>query len=195
MNAYRNLQPDEIDRLESQGCVADDWSGLLVVQDFQASSMRRCRFTGKNYLGLFGEEILLPGGVKQKAGLYNTWLHDCRVGTRPASPMSGGTLPAMTSATMCLSPIATDIYMEGASTFGNGVQVDVLDETGGRQLLIYDKLSAHTAYLMAFYRHYHNFYDIVSALIRAYADSVRSERGPSAPGPGLSIPGRSSTSG
>ncbi len=176
-DSYRYLEPEEISRLELQGCVADDWSGLMVVQDFQASSVRRCRFTGKNYLGVFSEEILLPGGVKQKAGLYNTWLHDCRVGDQACITDVRGYIAGYDIGDHVLIDNCNHIYMEGASTFGNGVQVDVLDETGGRQLLIYDKLSAHTAYLMAFYRHYHNFYDTVSALIRAYADSVRSERG------------------
>ncbi len=177
MNAYRNLQPDEIDRLESQGCVADDWSELLVVPDFRTSTIHRCRFTGKNYLGLFSEEILLPGGVKQKAGLYNAWLHDCRVGDQACITDVRGYIAGYDIGDHVLIASCDRIYMEGESTFGNGVQVDVLDETGGRQLLIYDRLSAHTAYLMAFYRYYHNFFDIVSALIGEYAGSVKSARG------------------
>lgn len=35
------------------------------------------------------------------------------------------------------------ILVDGLSTFGNGVEATVLNETGGREVLINDKLSAH----------------------------------------------------
>ena len=43
--------------------------------------------------------------------------------------------------------------MTQLSSFGNGVEVAVLNETGGREVPISDKLSAHLAYIMALYRH------------------------------------------
>ena len=45
------------------------------------------------------------------------------------------------------------ILVDGLSTFGNGVEVAVLNETGGREVLMNDKLSAHQAYILALYRH------------------------------------------
>lgn len=45
------------------------------------------------------------------------------------------------------------ILVDGLSKFGNGVEVSVLNETGGREVLINDKLSAHQAYILALYRH------------------------------------------
>ena len=45
------------------------------------------------------------------------------------------------------------ILVDGLTTFGNGVEVAVLNETGGREVLINDKLSAHQAYILALYRH------------------------------------------
>ncbi|MDY4528806.1 MAG: DUF4954 family protein, partial [Parabacteroides sp.] len=45
------------------------------------------------------------------------------------------------------------LLVEGESTFGNGTPVSVLNETGGREVLINDKLSAHQAYIVALYRH------------------------------------------
>ena len=37
------------------------------------------------------------------------------------------------------------ILADGVSTFGNGVKVAVLNETGGCEVTIFDRLSAHTA--------------------------------------------------
>jgi hypothetical protein len=45
------------------------------------------------------------------------------------------------------------MLVDGVSTFGNGIEVAVLNETGGREVAINDKLSAHMAYIMALYRH------------------------------------------
>jgi len=45
------------------------------------------------------------------------------------------------------------ICTEGVSTFGNGTKVAVLNEAGGRTVRIWDKLSAHQAYIIALYRH------------------------------------------
>jgi hypothetical protein len=45
------------------------------------------------------------------------------------------------------------MYVDRLSTFGNGVAASVLNETGGREVYINDKLSAHQAYIIALYRH------------------------------------------
>ncbi|MCK9343687.1 MAG: DUF4954 family protein, partial [Massilibacteroides sp.] len=45
------------------------------------------------------------------------------------------------------------ILVEGCSLFGNGTEVSVLNEMGGREVSINNKLSAHQAYIMALYRH------------------------------------------
>jgi hypothetical protein len=46
-----------------------------------------------------------------------------------------------------------NIVVDGKTRFGNGVEVSVLNETGGREVAISDKLSAQLAYIMAMYRH------------------------------------------
>jgi len=45
------------------------------------------------------------------------------------------------------------LLVEGKTTFGNGVKVNVLNEMGGREVHITDKLSAHFAYIYSLYRH------------------------------------------
>ena len=45
------------------------------------------------------------------------------------------------------------MLVEGKATFGNNVEVSVLNETGGREVPIYDGLSASLAYIIALYRH------------------------------------------
>jgi hypothetical protein len=55
--------------------------------------------------------------------------------------------------------------------------VNVLDETGGRQLMIYDRLSAPLAYMMVFYRHRAHLPASVEYMIKEYAESIRTSTG------------------
>ena len=45
------------------------------------------------------------------------------------------------------------ISVNGPSSFGNGFEVEVLNEGGGRELMIFDSLSAQLAYMLVCYRH------------------------------------------
>ena len=47
----------------------------------------------------------------------------------------------------------TTLAVDGESTFGNGVTVEAINESGGREVPIYDHLSTHVAYMVALYRH------------------------------------------
>ena len=69
------------------------------------------------------------------------------------------------------------ILCDGPSSFGNGVEVAVLNETGGREVTIHDRLTAHEAYIEAMYRHRPA---LIDQLKHFAADRVRertSERG------------------
>lgn len=69
------------------------------------------------------------------------------------------------------------ILVDRKSRFGNGVEVSVLNETGGREVMIHDRLSAHQAYIMALYRHRPQLIERMKALVEAYADEHASDRG------------------
>ena len=69
------------------------------------------------------------------------------------------------------------IICDGESSFGNGVEVSVLNETGGREVTIYDRLSAQQAYVMALYRHRPELIGRMRGLIGDYVASVTSPMG------------------
>jgi hypothetical protein len=68
-------------------------------------------------------------------------------------------------------------FIGGETSFGNGIKVSTLDETGGRGVMIYDKLSAHLAYFLAWYKHRHCLIGELESMITAYAESVKSDHG------------------
>jgi len=69
------------------------------------------------------------------------------------------------------------LAVEGQSSFGNGTEVAVVNEAGGREISIYDELSAHTAYVMAFYRHRPKVIENLQKMIAHYTASVTSSEG------------------
>ena len=69
------------------------------------------------------------------------------------------------------------IVVDGSSTFGNGVRVPVMNEGGGREIPIFDHLSAHLAYILTLYRHRPEVIRRLTEMIDAYAESQRSGTG------------------
>jgi hypothetical protein len=67
--------------------------------------------------------------------------------------------------------------VDRVSKFGNGVEVAVLNETGGREVLINDKLSAHQAYVMALYRHRPELVNRMRQITDHYSNKHASDRG------------------
>ena len=55
--------------------------------------------------------------------------------------------------------------------------MEVLNETGGREVPICDILTAQTAYMLAMYRHDKELQATLSKLVEDYTASVRSNRG------------------
>ena len=73
------------------------------------------------------------------------------------------------------------ILTDGTTSFGNGVEVSVLNETGGREVMMHDFLSAHQAYVMALYRHRPELIEGLKKTIGRYVASVTSDRGTISP--------------
>jgi hypothetical protein len=67
--------------------------------------------------------------------------------------------------------------VSGETTFGNGLEVDVLNEGGGREVPIFDKLTAQIAYLLATYRHDLEFIGNLKKIISGYVQSKKAKTG------------------
>ena len=49
---YRNLTEDEVLRLKSQSCLADDWGKVTVAEEFSTEFVHHTRFSGEVRLGV-----------------------------------------------------------------------------------------------------------------------------------------------
>src|SRR5574344_1306651 len=150
---YRKLTGDEILRLEKQFCTAEDWSNINVAEGFTAEYVSCVQFSGTVYLGVMEDSFTLPGGIKKHSQLKYAALHNVTVGDNCCIEKIHNYIANYVIGDHTLIENVGLMYVDRVSTFGNGVAASVLNETGGREVFMSDKLSAHQAYIIALYRH------------------------------------------
>ncbi len=150
---YRKLTEAEVLQLQSQSCRADNWEKVSVAEAFTTEHVHDVRFSGDVRLGIFQTEFTLIGGFKKHSGLRHVSLYNVTVGDNCCIENVQNYIANYEIGHDTFIENVDHILVEGISQFGNSVEVSVLNETGGREVLISDKLSAHQAYIMSLYRH------------------------------------------
>ena len=175
--SYRKLTQQEIAQLEAQGCSARNWADVEVAEAFDARYVRNTTFSGHNQLGVFGREIELPGGLTIHSGIYNATLHNCEVGDDAhLYNIHNYIANYHIGAHTCIENVNA-ILVDRRSTFGNGVRVPVMNEGGGREIPIFNELSASLAYILTLYRHRPAMIHELERQIDAYAEAQASDHG------------------
>lgn len=174
---YRALTPQEINVLKTQNCIADNWDNIEVADNFTPDYIRHVNFSGKIKIGVFEEEFSLPGGLKKHSGIHHACLHNCELGNNVLIENIQNYIANYRIGNNVLIQNIHHLYVDGETSFGNGVEVSVLNETGGREVLIYDKLSAHFAYILSFYRHRPVLTKKLQDMVMAYAGENTSTTG------------------
>lgn len=176
-NLFRKLTKAEIKILEKNNSRADQWDNISVKEGFDASRVINCQFSGQIRIGQLNESMFFFGDVEKKCGLYHAHLHNCSLGDNVFINQVKNYIANYDIEDHVVIDNNDLCAFEGISTFGNGLQVSVLDETGGRKVTIYDKLSAHLAYILAFYKHRQDLIAKLENLIENYSESIKSNRG------------------
>ncbi|MEE0951960.1 MAG: DUF4954 family protein [Paludibacteraceae bacterium] len=174
---YRPLTPIEIEQLQAQDCSAKDWSAIEVAEHFDARYVRDTNFSGFNRLGVFDKETMLPGGLTVHSGIYHATLHNCEIGNNARLYNVHNYIANYCIGDNTCIENVNAILVDGRSTFGNGVRVPVMNEGGGREIPIFNELSASLAYILTLYRHRPKMIKQLEQQIDAYAEQQASERG------------------
>ncbi len=175
--SFSKLSQDQIELLQQRGCRAEDWGTVYCSDPDSLKYIRGVRFSGTVCFGKFSEVFILPGGVKKHSGLRDCTLHNVTVGDESLVENVTNYIANYDIGTHTYIENVDLIVNEGPSAFGNGVEVSVLNETGGREVKIYDRLSAQIAYVLAMYRHRPALIGRLNSMIDEYAATQTSERG------------------
>ncbi|KPL21521.1 MAG: hypothetical protein AMJ75_09835 [Phycisphaerae bacterium SM1_79] len=174
---FRPLSNEQIGQLIAQGCRCADWSGVEVAAGFDASRVRATHFCGRIRLGSFQGVTSFFGGITKPTGISNATIHNCTIGDNVYISHVRNYIANYAIEDDVVIDNIDVLAVEEESSFGNGTEVAVVNEAGGREIPIYDNLSAHTAYIMAFYRHRSTAIEKLQKMIADYTASVTSSVG------------------
>ena len=174
---YRPLTGMEIEGLINNNCRCIDWNKVKVAQNFTYTYIRNVNFSGDIYIGIFETEHILIGNIIRHSGLYNSTIHNCVIGNNVYINQVRSYMANYFVEDNAVIDDVDLLYVDGESTFGNGTEVVVLCETGGREVKICDCLSAQMAYIYAMYRDRKQTIKILDRVVDEYSNSVRSTMG------------------
>lgn len=174
---YRQLSQEEQMRLVQQGCTAVDWTKIEVVEDFVPEYVQNVAFSGRVRLGRFERVFTQPGGFEVHSGVYYARLHNVTIGDNCYIDRVHNYIANYEIGNDVFIENTNLVVVDGETTFGNGVRVPVMNESGGREVPIYDNLSAHLAYILTLYRHEREMIAELERLIDEYVENQKSEVG------------------
>jgi hypothetical protein len=173
---YRHLTKEEINTLLSQNCFADNWTGITVMEGFSPENIINTRFEGNIKLGIYSGTIEVEKNISRTCGIYNSFISNCEISDYVYISEVKNLSNYIIEGNVVISNVGS-MALKGESAFGNGIEIEVLNEGGGRELPIFDRLSSQIGYLTVLYRHDKAFTDKILGLIKDYCESKRSTRG------------------
>lgn len=174
--SFRSLTKEEIQVLEQNGC-SGNWAGVTVAEGFDPMRIRNVVFSGEVQLDVSTGSFYLPCGIERKRGISNVTLHNVSVGKDVYINSISNYIANYDIADNAV--IENVDRLEGTlkSTFGISTEVSVLNETGGREVPIYETMSAQSAYLIAMYRNRRDMIERLVTMIKVHAGTLYGSRG------------------
>ncbi len=172
----RNLNELEIESLVKNGCKSDNWQSIRVPEKFVAEKIINVHFSGIINLGIFEDYCEVEEGVLKPCGLYNCFLNNVSIQNNVRIANVGYVQNYTIEEGVCLESIES-LAVTGETSFGNGTRIEILNEGGGRELPIFDTLSAQLAYLIVNYRYEDDLIKSLEQLIERYVTKKRNSQG------------------
>ncbi len=139
------LKPNEIQLLEKQGNRSSDWSKIKVSSDFSTAGIYYNQFLGEVELNHDGiRTIQKLGSIEYQSGIYHSTFYNAKI-SRGTLINYAGTLNNIVVDENAIIEHCGHLTGEGASTFGNGQELTLVIETGGREVLIFAEITLEIA--------------------------------------------------
>lgn len=174
---YRNLRKNEIEILTQNGCESGDWSRVLVKEGFDPKRVRKSFFSGDVKLGLLIKDHLYSCGITRPSSISGAYIHNCAIGDNVYIHKVRNHIANYVIEDDVVIENVDIIEVVNRTSFGNGCKAKVLNETGGREVPVFDYLSAHLAYIIALYRYRPQLINQLFKMIDEYTESVSSDMG------------------
>ena len=165
---FRNLTNEEINFLKSQGCFSQSWEKIFI-KNVDLSRIKDVQFHGKIKINSLNGTVKYHKKLKLLASINRATLIDVYINGNVYINNVGRFIANYKIENGVIIENAGSIYMEGKSSFGNGVETSPIMEGNGRSVKIFNRLNSHIAYLIAIYRHEKLMRDKINSMIDDYA--------------------------
>ncbi|MBN2323764.1 MAG: DUF4954 family protein [Spirochaetes bacterium] len=171
-NEVRMLTPEEIETLVSQHNLCDSWDRVLVAREFTPQFIRQCTFFGDCVLGVFdGGTVHLANGIRMPNGLYRSTLVESEAGDNSLVFDAGVVSNYRIGARSVVFRVGA-LQAAGECSFGNGTEVSLGIETGGREVKTFAEIAVGIAWEVATKRSDTALLKRYAGFVDAYRDEV-----------------------
>ncbi len=167
----RCLTEREVDALKSRGNRSTDWGRVLVAEGFTPAFIVNSAFFGDCVLGVFaGEEVPVDTTASLPNGIYNSTIVNSEIGNgcfvSDVALVSNYILKER-----CVVFDAGVLAASPKCAFGNGREIAIGIETGGREVTSYAEITIPVATAVATRRGDREFLDAYRGFVKSYVDS------------------------
>ncbi len=154
---WRKLSPNEIETLVKNGNTSDDWSELLVTDEFDARQIKNCEFFGLVRIARVSDVSLKHHDLTVPVGITNSRIISCDIGNDTAIHNVRHLSHYIIGDNVMLLNI-DEMHTSDYAKFGNGflkqgedesvrIWLDLGNEAGGRSVAPFDGMTPGDAYL------------------------------------------------
>jgi len=176
MAQFRPLSPSEIAILEAAGCSSSDWNAVSITDDVDVSRIHAVGFRGRVRIEALNGNARPHGEEPLRSFIARARIENCTLGRNVRINDVFEISDCVVGDEALIANCGT-IRTKPGATFGNGVEVETLNEGGGRVVRLFDHMTAQVAYFLAAYRYRPKLVSAIEKAIDAHVASVKSDRG------------------
>ncbi len=159
---WRHLRSDEVEELVKNNNTSDNWDGILVTDQFDPRQIKNTEFFGLVRIGSLRNVNLEHHDLQVPVGITNSTIISCDIGDDVAIHDVHYLAHFIIGDRSILFNI-NEMHTTNHAKFGNGIikegesedvriWLDLVNETGSRKVLPFDRMISTDAYLWAKYR-------------------------------------------
>ncbi|HUI92438.1 MAG TPA: DUF4954 family protein [Chitinivibrionales bacterium] len=180
-DAVRHLSEDEISRLKAQGNRAADWHLILVAEAFRPGGVTDSAFFGVCVLGAFdGRPVAADASLAIPCGIYKSVIVESEIGNNCL--VYDVSMARYLVLDQAVVHRVGALVCTGTCTFGNGLDIPVGIETGGREVQSFADMTMTAAQAIAARRSDRQLQSGYRDFVKAYAEAAASAFGIAGPG-------------
>ena len=172
----RTLKEDEIKSLRANGCWSPDWSKILITKNFDTKRVVNSTFFGDVIIGDLNEDVEVESGIKLPSGIFSSTIINSEIGNnifiKDAKLISNYIIKDS-----CVVLNVGTLSAKDGTVFGNGVELPIAIETGGREVLTYAEITVDVATKIASSRGDKELLKAYEEFVKEYCAKVKSPKG------------------